>query len=185
MITSIIAAIGENRELGKNKQLLWHISEDLKHFKQITQNHPVIMGRTTFESIGKPLPNRTNIIVTHNANYQYIYSSNSALPNEKLSMNSSQPAKQVSNNKTIIVHSLEEAINLGKQHDQQEIFIIGGGQIYKQAIKVTDKLYLTIVHGNFDADTFFPDYSAFNKVIKKEELKTPKYDLTFFELEKS
>lgn len=154
-LISIIAAIGENKELGKDNKLLWNIPEDLKRFKELTTNHPVIMGRKTFESIGKPLPNRTNIVITRDKNFQ------------------------VKN--CLVVHSLEEAIELAKIKDNEEIFIIGGGQIYQQAINLADKLYLTIVKGNFGADTFFPDYSRFKKIVSRKEGQSDKYKYTFLE----
>lgn len=155
-IISLIAAIGNNRELGKDNRLLWSIPEDLKRFKELTLNHPVIMGRKTFQSIGKPLPNRTNIIVTHEINYQV--------------------------KECFITHSLEEAIKLAKAKDNDEIFIIGGGQIYQQAINIADKLYLTLIDGAFDADTFFPDYSRFKKVASQKKSQYGKYRFTFLEL---
>lgn len=158
MKLSMVAAIGKNRELGKNNKLLWHIAEDLKRFKKITFGHTVIMGRKTFESIGYPLPNRINIVITSNPDYQ------------------------VQN--CLIVNSLEEAIKLAKKHDNEEIFIIGGGQIYQQSIKFADKLYLTIVEGNYDADTFFPDYSKFTKKVFEEEKESDGYKYKFLELEK-
>lgn len=153
---SIIAAIGSNRELGKDNKLLWHIPEDMQRFKQLTLGHPVIIGRTTFESLGKLLSERINIIVTRNKNYKA--------------------------ERCIICHSIEEAIKIAKEKDQNEIFIIGGGQIYEQGIKYADKLYLTIVEGSFEADTFFPDYSRFNKVIYKKEGQNSQYQYTFLEL---
>lgn len=139
----LIAAIGENRELGKNNQLLWQIPEDLKRFKKLTTGHVVIMGRKTFESIGKPLPNRTNIIISANKNY--------TLPS------------------AYVCHSFEDALKQAKVLEKQEIFVIGGGQIYKEAMPYVDKLYLTIVKATADADTFFPDYSEFKTVILKQE----------------
>jgi len=147
---SMIAAIAsENRALGKNNRLIYHIPEDLKRFKEITLGHPIIMGRKTFESIGQPLPNRTNIIITRDLEY-FVEGA-------------------------VIVHSLEEALRQAQGDD--EIFIIGGGQIYQEAIKTADKLYLTIVEGNPQADTFFPDYSDFKKVTFEEahELDGLKY----------
>ena len=158
MIISIIAAIGENRELGKDNKLLWKISEDLKRFKKITFGHPVIMGRKTFKSLKKPLPGRTNIIVTRNKKYK---------------------AKGC-----IICHSLIKAMKIAQKKDKNEAFIIGGGQIYKQTIDLVDKLYLTIVKGKFKADTYFPDYSQFKKVIKEEKKKSEGYEYKFLELEK-
>lgn len=155
-VISIIAAIGTNRELGKNNKLLWHIPEDFARFKKLTLDHPVIMGRTTYESIGKPLSGRLNIIVTRNKDYKV--------------------------EGCTVVNSLEEAIEKAKEKDSVEIFIIGGGQIYEQGIKFADKLYLTIVKGTFTADTFFPDYSKFNKVIFQQEGQNKQYQYTFLEL---
>lgn len=162
-LISIIAAIGSNRELGKDNKLLWQIPEDLKRFKELTLNHPVIMGRKTFQSIGRPLPGRTNIIITHEINYQV--------------------------KECFVTHSLGEAIKLAsnkpavaKATEDKEIFIIGGGQIYEQAIGIADKLYLTLIDGTFDADTFFPDYSRFKKVVYKKEGKFHQYKYTFLEL---
>ncbi len=156
-LISIIAAIGENREIGKNNKLLWHIPEDFKRFKEMTSGYPVIMGRKTFESIGKPLPNRTNIIITRDKNYK--------------------------SENCLITYSLEEAIQLAKTKDDKEIFIIGGGQIYEQAIGIADKLYLTVVKGGFDADTFFPVYSRFSKIVFRKESQSNQYKYTFLELE--
>ena len=129
MIT-IIAAIGKNNELGKNNDLIWHLPADLKRFKKITSSHTIIMGRNTFESIGKPLPNRKSVIITRNVSYQKIGCE--------------------------IVHSLEEAIEMIK--DEQEAFIIGGAQIYKEAMQknLADQLDITLVDEDFDADVFFP-----------------------------
>ncbi len=156
MKISIIAAIAKNRELGKNNKLLWRIPEDLKRFKALTLNHPVIMGRKTYESIGHTLPNRTNIIITRNIHY--------IAPNCK------------------IFDSLEKSINFAKTIERDEIFIIGGGEIYKQALPHANKLYLTIVQSSFDADTFFPEYSEFKNVVYKKESKDKNYSYTFLEL---
>ena len=157
-IVSIIAAIGENRELGSNGKIPWHIPEDFAHFKKITTRHPVIMGRKTFESIGKPLPGRTNIIITRNADYKA--------------------------EGCIVVDSIERAIEEAKKYDQEEIFVIGGGQIYEQAMPLADKLYLTVVEGQFEADTFFSEYSEFSRVLSQKTVDNGKYKFTFFELTK-
>lgn len=168
MTISIVAAIGKNRELGKNNKLLWHIPEDMKRFRQLTTGHVVIMGRKTYESIGRPLPNRINIVITRDK--------------KKL-----QSIKRL--NDLIICSSLEEAVEKAKHEIRSsrlpdEIFIIGGGQIYQQALPVTDKLYLTIVEGNFDADTFFPDYSEFKKTISRKDGKIETLSYSFLELSK-
>lgn len=155
-IISIIAAIGSNKELGKDNKLLWNIPHDIIHFKQLTLNHPVIMGRKTYESIGRPLPQRINIIITRDKYYQAA--------------------------ECVICYSLDEAIKLAQKRDEDEIFIIGGGQIYEKAILIADKLYLTLVEGSFDADTFFPDYSNFKKVVSKKENEYKQYKYTFLEL---
>ena len=165
---SIIAAISESRALGKDGKLLWHIPEDMKRFKKLTEGHAVIMGRKTFESIGKPLQNRMNLIITGEKNYDislYRY------------------------NDIIICNSLEKALRQAQSKLIQkkypgEVFVVGGGQIYQQAIKYTDKLYLTIVKGNFAADTFFPDYSVFKKAVYKKESWDKNYRYTFLELER-
>ncbi|MFH0749656.1 MAG: dihydrofolate reductase [Candidatus Gottesmanbacteria bacterium] len=154
---SIIAAIGQNRELGKNNKLLWDIPEDMDHFRSITRSHAVIMGRKTYESIGHALPNRPNIVITRDSTF--------ATPDG-----------------CFIVHSLDEAIALGKTKEEKELFIIGGANIYEQAIDIGDKLYLTIVHANFDADTFFPEYSRFSKVISTKNGVSNGYSYTFLEL---
>lgn len=163
---SIIAAIGENRELGKNNKLLWHIPEDLKRFKKLTEGHVVIMGRKTFDSIihnlGKPLPNRVNIVV----------SKNHQLINQKSKKN------------LYFVDSIAKALKKAEEKEKKEIFIIGGGQIYQQTIKYADRLYLTIVKGKYQADTFFPDYSLFKKKGFERKGKSGNYPYKFVVLER-
>jgi dihydrofolate reductase len=127
---------------------LWHIPDDLKRFKTLTLGHPVIMGRKTFESIvstlGKPLPGRTNIVVTRDANWSY--------------------------EGAIVAHSLEEALTKAKEIDVEEIFIGGGSQIYEQAFPFVDRLYLTLIDDEKEGDTYFPSWEKeFTKVLKEEE----------------
>ena len=145
---NIIAAVGKNRELGAKNKLLWHIPADMEHFKTKTEGNVVIMGRKTFESLPKkfrPLPNRINIVVTRDTNYQI---------NEK---------------NVFVCHSIEDAIEKGKEFNK-EVFIIGGAQIYRSALKYTDKLYLTLVDRGYpEADVFFPDYSEFKKKTFEED----------------
>lgn len=128
MIVSAIAAISQNHAIGKNNQLLWHLPKDLKHFKDITSGHTVIMGRKTYESVGKPLPNRRNIIVTR---------------------------QHIKIEGCEVVDSVEAALALST--DQEEVFIVGGAEIYKLAMPLTNRIYLTIVHHYFEADAFFPE----------------------------
>ena len=158
---SIIVAHDDKRGIGKNNQLPWHLSKDLKHFKDLTLNHPVIMGRKTFESIGKPLPNRLNIIISRNKQQHSI------------------PWWNV-----LITDSVTKAIKLAKQKDKNEIFIIGGGEIYTQALPLATKLYLTKVEGDFNCDTFFPDYSNFTKIISQESVQEKGLNFTFLTLTK-
>ena len=149
----------EKRGIGKNNGLMWHIPGELPRFKQITMGHPIIMGRKTFESIGRALPGRINIIVTQNPDFK------------------AQNCK--------IVVSLDEAIEVAENEPgSKEIFIIGGGQIYQQALTKADRLYLTLVDGDFGADTFFPDYSGFTKVISEEDKEEGGYKYKFLTLEK-
>ncbi|MDO9028286.1 MAG: dihydrofolate reductase [Candidatus Roizmanbacteria bacterium] len=158
---NIIAAIGKNRELGKDNKLLWHITEDFKRFKILTSGHIVIMGRKTFESIGKPLPNRVNIVITRNRAWTPLGCT--------------------------VCYSMEEAIKKAKRNlpAGRQVFIIGGAEIYKQGIKYADKLYLTLVNKEYpDADAFFPDYSAFKKVVFEENHKNKNYSFKFLELQK-
>src|SRR5688572_13097338 len=159
MISLIAAIASENRALGKDNRLIYHISDDLKRFKEITSGHPIIMGRKTFESIGMPLPNRTNIIITRDEEYFV--------------------------EEAVVVHSFEEALRSaqGKPGDD-EIFVIGGGQIYQEAIKEASKLYLTVVEGNPEADTFFPNYSQFTKVVFEESHEDNDLKYKFIDLEK-
>jgi len=127
---SIIVATAEKGVIGKDNQLIWHLPEDLKMFRRLTTGHVIIMGRKTFESIGKPLPNRTSIIISRNTDYLV--------------------------EGCIVVGSLEEAIEKAKEIETEEAFIIGGAQIYALALDMADTVYLTQVHHNFEGDAFFP-----------------------------
>lgn len=146
---SAIAAIGRNRELGKGNELLWRIPDDLKRFKELTLGHPIIMGRKTFESIvavlGKPLPGRTNIVVTRNS-------------------------QKYQGDTLIFAGSAEEAIEKAREAPGgEEVFIGGGGQIYAEALPFTDKLYLTLIDDEKEGDSFFPAYEEqFKKVVFEE-----------------
>lgn len=155
---SLIAAIGQNRELGKDNHLLWHIPKDLQRFRELTTGHVVIMGQKTFESIGQPLPKRINIVLTQKTDFQ--------------------PAG------CLIAHSLEKALSLAKQHEPEEIFFIGGGQVYQQALPMVNRIYLTVVEGEYEADTYFPDYSAFSKVLSEKFFSDSQYRFSFKILER-
>ena len=154
---SLIVAASENNAIGKANAMLWHLPEDLKFFKNTTWGMPVIMGRKTFEAVGKPLPGRTNIIVTSNRDW--------------------------SAENTITTTSIEEAIEAAKDTNAKEIFITGGGEIYKQTLPIADKVYLTRVHTTIDGDAFFPEMDVdlwetiFEKHVKADEKN--KFDMTF------
>lgn len=135
MIT-LIAAAAENNALGKNNEMIWHLPDDFKRFKKLTSGHDIILGRKTYESFDKPLPNRRHIIVTRQENY----------------------AEKVDSSCCIVVASIEEAI--AKTNSDDENFVIGGGEIYTIALPLADKIELTRVHGNFNADAYFPEFDA-------------------------
>ncbi|MCF0054221.1 dihydrofolate reductase [Dyadobacter sp. CY356] len=129
MLLSIIVAVSENGVIGLNNQLIWRLPDDLKRFKKLTLGHPMIMGRKTFESIGKPLPGRQSIIITRDQNFTF--------------------------EGTIVVHSLNEAIEEARNTGTNEAFVIGGGDIYNQVQPITDNVYITEVHTETEGDTFF------------------------------
>lgn len=129
---SIIAAMAENRVIGVNNTLPWRLPADLRHFRRLTTGHHVIMGRRNYESIGKPLPDRTNIVVTRNPRYQ-------------------APGCKVR-------HSLEEALH--DAGNDPEVFVIGGAEIYRQAMDKADRIYLTMVHADISGDTWFPEFDT-------------------------
>lgn len=159
MKISMISAIArKDRAIGFKNALLWHIPEDFKHFKETTMGHAVIMGENTYRSIGRPLPNRTNIVLSLDPNF--------------------------SPEGCIVVQSIEEALEKAREVERDEIFIIGGASIYRQFLPYADRLYLTLVEGDFEADTFFPDYSEFTKVLSERKEDNGKYQFSFVVLEK-
>lgn len=151
---SIVVALGKNtRAIGKGPDLLWRISDDLKRFKSLTTGHPIIMGRKTFQSIGRALPNRTNVIVTRDVKFKA--------------------------ENCIVVHSVGEALAEAHKVDQTEIFVIGGGEIYTQSLPSVDNLYLTLVESDAEGDIFFPKYSEFTKETFREDRKDEKTGLSY------
>lgn len=129
-MVSFVVAAAENGVIGRDNQLIWHLPADLKHFKQLTQGHPVVMGRRTYESIGRPLPNRTNLIVTRQQDWQAANCE--------------------------VLYSLPAALERASQLDE-EVFVIGGAEIYRQALPAADVIYLTEVHHDFEGDVTFPE----------------------------
>ncbi|OIQ21823.1 MAG: diacylglycerol kinase [Flavobacterium sp. MedPE-SWcel] len=153
MTITLIAAAAENNALGKDNKMVWHLPDDFKHFKKLTTGHAIIMGRKTLESMNGPLPKRTNIVITRQKDYTY--------------------------DGCTIVHSLDEALAVCNNDD--EVFIIGGGEIYKQAIDKADKIELTRVHTTTDADAYFPEIDTIKWQLTKEEYhsKDEKHKLDF------
>ncbi len=134
MIISLVVAAAENNAIGKDNRLLWSLPNDLKYFKNVTWGMAVIMGRKTYESFNKLLPGRVNIVITRQKDWKA--------------------------DGAITVNTLEAAIAKAKKENFKEVFIIGGGEIYKQSMTIANKIYMTRVHANFDADTFFPVINA-------------------------
>lgn len=151
---TLIVAAAENDAIGKGNKLIWHLSDDLKRFKTLTNNHHIIMGRKTFESFPKPLPNRTHVVITRQTDYK-------------------------APEGVIIVNSLEEAVKACKNDSQP--YVIGGGEIYRQALAIADKIELTRVHESFDADTYFPkvDTTVWKETAHKFHSKDEKHDYEF------
>ena len=152
-LITLIAAASENNVIGKDNKLIWYLSDDLKHFKEFTKGHAVIMGRKTFESMPKALPNRTNIVITRKVDY---------LAND-----------------AIVVNSLSQALE--KAAEDKQPFIIGGGEIYSLAIKIADRIELTRVHTELEGDAYFPDidHNIWEEVSREKRLKDEKHDYDF------
>ncbi|WP_210486192.1 dihydrofolate reductase [Rufibacter aurantiacus] len=155
---ALVVAIAENRVIGRDNQLIWHLPKDLQHFKKLTIGHPMVMGRKTFEAIGKPLPGRTSIIVTRQADYQ-------------------------APEGCIVTFSLKEALQQGLSKDEQ-VLVVGGGEIYAQALPLAEVVYLTLVHESFEGDVVFPELlaDAWEVTEQEEHLADEKhaYPFTFF-----
>ncbi|WP_010233487.1 dihydrofolate reductase [Clostridium arbusti] len=147
---TIIAAVAKNNAIGKDNKLLWHLPEDLKRFKKITTGHTIIMGRKTFESLPKVLPDRHHIVITRNKSFK------------------------VEDNRVTVVNSIEDLLDLLKKNE--EYFVIGGAEVYKQLLPYVEKIYLTSIDKEFNADAFFPDidYKAWSVVEKTEYQKNGK-----------
>lgn len=166
MKVSLIVAVSQNGMIGKDNDLIWHLPKDMKFFKDTTLGHHIIMGRKNFESIPhkfRPLPNRTNIVITRKSDYKA--------------------------EDSIVVNSVEEALKIAKSNGENEAFIIGGGQIYKLSLEANliDRIYLTRIHYSFDGDTFFSELNSDWEEIKREDCfkdDNHKYDYSFIVLEK-
>lgn len=167
MRVSLIVAVSENGVIGKDNDLIWHLPKDMKFFKDTTKGHHVIMGRKNFESIPhkfRPLPGRTNIIITRQKDYKA--------------------------EGCIVVNSVEESLDIAKNNNDKEPFIIGGGQIYKLSLEANliDRIYLTRIHHTFEGDTFFPDLSEDWKEVEREDCKADEkhaHNYSFLTFEKN
>ncbi len=162
MIISLIVAASENNIIGKDNQMIWHMPADLMYFKKVTLDHHIIMGRKNFEAMNKPLPGRTNIIITRQNGYH--------------------------KEGCIVVHSLEEGLTIAEGNGETEAMIIGGGEIYRLALPIAHKIYLTRIHGTFEGDTSFPEIDKNNWVentidVLKSDDANP-YDYTFLVYER-
>lgn len=161
MIISIIVAIGNNRVIGIKNALPWKLPADMEHFRQLTAQKPLIMGQKTFESIGKALPRRTNIVLTLDKNFQAA--------------------------DCLIAHSIEEALQIAKEKGE-EVMICGGVSVYKQFLPLADRMYLTLIDGDFEGDAFFPefDWNDWDEIerIENQPDKNNPYKYTFLTLER-
>ncbi len=158
---SFVAAIGSRRELGLYrgaKGMPWSIPEDLAHFHELTAGHAVVMGRRTFQIIGHPLAGRTNVVTTRDPTFAA--------------------------DGVIVARSVTEALQLADDVEKDEIFVIGGAQIFEEALPLADKLYLTLVDGEFEADVYFPEYPGFTQVVFREEHTSGPYHFTYLDLER-
>lgn len=159
MTISIIVATAKNHAIGKNNQLLWHLPNDLKHFKDVTSGHTVIMGRKTYDSVGRPLPKRRNIVITR---------------------------QDIDIEGCEVVPSIDEALE--RCENEEEVFIVGGAEIYRQALPLTDRVYLTVIDQDFEGDTFFPELNHEEWKEKERENFEPdeknKYSYSFITLER-
>ena len=157
MIISLLVAADEGNVIGKDNQLPWHLPNDLKYFKNLTWGLPIVMGRKTFESIGKPLPGRKNIVITRNKNYAA--------------------------DGVVVVHTIDAAVSAAKEEGAKEIFIIGGAEIFNSVFETADRIYLTRIHHRFEGDVFFKEVSAPQWQLVKEQRVEPdeknKYAHTF------
>ena len=155
MIVSAIAAVAENRVIGKDNDLIWRLPNDLKFFKTHTSGHAIIMGRKTWESMGRPLPKRTNIVITRNAGYE-------------------APG-------AVVVTSMDAALEKAAELNETEAFIIGGGEIYRQSMPLINKLYYTHVHATVDGDTYFPEvnWSGWMEIDRTDHPADDRHDHAF------
>jgi dihydrofolate reductase len=181
---SSIVAMAQNRVIGKDNTLIWHIPADLKHFKKTTMGKPIIMGRKSYESIGKPLPGRANIVVSRSFKTLSVEGTSHFSAMESVAPDLYKQTDEG----PFLYTTIDEAIAAAKQTAQKqnldEIFITGGGEIYKQTLPITERLYLTLIHKDYEGDTFFPafDWNEWNITSEEKHEGDPAF--TFFTLER-
>ena len=185
---SSIVCIAKNHAIGKENAMIWHIPEDLKHFKRTTMGKPIIMGRKSYESLGKPLPGRANIVISRT--YENLPENEASQIHKDMENVGTKPQSKTSTHR---VKSIEESIKLAKKiaesDAKDEVFITGGGEIYKQTLPYTERLYITILDREYDADTFFPElnWDEWNIIEKEEhsaEVEKDRPAFTFYTLER-
>jgi dihydrofolate reductase len=152
---SLIVAAAQNGVIGRDNQLIWRLPDDLKQFKRLTTGHPIIMGRKTFDSIGKPLPNRTSIVITR--------------------------SKEWCMEGVLVVNSIEEAVEVAQKTDTEEVFVIGGAEIYRLTLPIADKIYLTEVRADFEGDAYFtiPDIEYWQEESRLHHTSDEKHAIAF------
>jgi len=191
----------EKRGIGKNNKIPWHIKDDLIKLKGLTKDHLVILGRKTYDSMvwyynksGKPMPGKLYIVITHDKDYkptrdntvvaQSIEKALEIAKDQYDYYSSSESRAMSRESREVFKKNSSRLTSFARTINNNEIFIIGGGQIFQQALPMADKLYLTIVEGDYNCDTFFPDYSTFKKVVSEEEKEGEGHKYKFLELEK-
>lgn len=189
---SSIAAMAQNRVIGKDNALIWHIPEDLKHFKRTTMGKPIIMGRKSFEALGKPLPGRANIVISRSAeNVQTDKATKMFEDMESVSISEGEKKSRTTQD-LHYAHSIEAGIEQAQKIAQEkgldEVFITGGGEIYKQTLPITQRLYLTVLHREYEGDAYFPEFNWDEWTIISEEkheadAQNDRPAFTFFTLE--
>ena len=184
-----IVCIAKNHAIGKDNDMIWHLPEDLKHFKRTTLGKPILMGRKSYEALGKPLPGRPNIVVSRS--YKDIPEPNPTSVYKDMEAVGDEPPKV--NTGPFLYPSLEEGIkamkDMGEEMGVEEVFITGGGQIYKETLPYTERLYLTVLDRDYDADVYFPkfDWDEWNIASEEKHESEPEHDrpsFTFYTLER-
>jgi dihydrofolate reductase len=164
IIISAIFAMSENRVIGKDNSMPWHISEDLKHFKRTTLGKPIVMGRKQYESVGRALPGRTNIVISRDKNYKA--------------------------DDALVFSNIDEAVSMARgiaaNDGLDEVFIVGGGEIYKQCLPITDRLYMTLIHRKYEGDVLFPelDMEEWKEISSEDFDGDPSYSIKILERKK-